>query len=150
VPRVVFHGVEPLVILAVLTGLVLASVLIGVGMRAATGRVRDDGQRVDASLAVPDAELTLLQLSSPVCSACAAMRRVAERLTGDDAAIGHREIDVTEHPELVRRLGVLSTPTTLVVGRDGRVHSRIIGAAPVDTVRSAVEDARRTSKEIAA
>lgn len=135
---------DPLFIVGVLVALVAVSTLLGVVVRARTGRVRSDGQNVDTALTDPQAEFTLLQLSSPVCSACAAMRRISGQIASGDAGVGHREIDVTEHPELVRDLGVLSTPTTLIVDRDGRVRSRIIGAAAAATVRDTLEDARRT------
>ncbi|RZT62548.1 thioredoxin [Microcella alkaliphila] len=141
---------DPLFALATLAALVAVSALIGIGVRAAQGRVRADGQHVDRALTAEGVELTLLQLSSPVCSACAAMRRVGGQLASDDATIGHREIDVTEHPEMVRELGIMSTPTTLVVDRAGRVRSRIIGAATVDTVRQTLQDARTIREEVAA
>jgi len=134
----------------VIVALVVASAAIGFGVRSASGRVRTDGQHVDRSLTVDGAELTLLQLSSPVCSACAAMRRIGGHLAESDDGVGHREIDVTEHPALVRELGVMSTPTTLVVDRDGRVRSRIIGAATADTVRSTLQDARLAHEGVAA
>lgn len=135
---------EPLTIAGVLAALIAATCVVGTVVRLRTGRVRIDGQRVDTALIDADADVTLLQLSSPVCSACAAMRRVGGQLSGADARIGHRELDVTEHPELVRELGVVSTPTTLVVDRDGRVRSRIIGAATPTTVRATIEDALGT------
>ncbi len=141
---------DPLLIAGVLIALVAVSTLIGVVVRARTGRVRADGQHVDTALLDTEAELTLLQLSSPVCSACVAMRRVGGQIATADETVGHREIDVTEHPDLVRELGVLSTPTTLVVDRDGRVRSRIIGAAAAATVRETLEDARRTPAGVAA
>ncbi|MFN3707054.1 thioredoxin family protein [Microcella sp.] len=141
---------DPLFALATLVALVVASALIGLTVRARQGRVRSDGQHVDRALTAEGAELTLLQLSSPVCSACAAMRRIGGQLADDDETVGHREIDVTEHPDLVRELGIMSTPTTLVVDRDGRVRSRIIGAATVETVRATIEDARTLREGVAA
>jgi hypothetical protein len=142
--------VDPLLIVGLLVALVVASALIGIGVRARAGRVRADGQHVDRTLIVDGADVTLLQLSSPVCSACGVMRRISGQIASDDARVGHREIDVAQHPELVRDLSVLSTPTTLVVDRDGRVRSRIIGAATADTVLATVQDARRAREEVAA
>lgn len=141
---------DPLLAFAALVALVLVATLIGVAVRAAQGRVRTDGQHVDPTLTVDGAEFTLLQLSSPVCSACAVMRRVGGQLADDDDTVGHREVDVTEHPDLVRELGVMSTPTTLIVDRGGRVRSRIIGAASADTVRATLQDARTAFEGVAA
>lgn len=133
---------DPLLVLLLLGGLVLASTAAAVVVRARTGRVQAGGPRVDRSLTVEGAELTLVQLSSPVCSACVIMRRVSGEIAAAEATIGHRELDVTRHADLARELGVLSTPTTLIVDAQGVIRSRIIGAAKPATVRDALADAR--------
>jgi thiol-disulfide isomerase/thioredoxin len=93
-------------------------------------------------LVVDGAEVTLVQLSSPVCSACVAMRRASTELVASDATVAHVEIDVVDEPDVARRHSVYSTPTTLVLDRDGHVRARLIGAVkPVD-IRAAVDAAR--------
>lgn len=93
-------------------------------------------------LSVEGAEVTLVQLSSPVCSACAAMRRVAESLVDADPTVAHREIDVVDEPAVASRHSVYSTPTTLVLDREGHVRARLIGAVKPADVRAAVDAAR--------
>lgn len=134
-------------VLVALAALVLGTTALGLVIRARSGRVIiataiDD--RPDARLAVAGAEVTLLLLTSPVCSACAVMRRVAEELVTDDPAVARHELDVTAHPELAREHNVLSTPTTLLVDASGAVRGRIVGAAKPAEVRAAVQAVRES------
>lgn len=136
---------DPLTVLTVLTGLVAGSTVLGLVLRARSGRViASDGarDRQDAHLAVPGAEVTLLQLSSPVCSACGVMRRVAEELVADQPGLARHELDITEHPALARLHNVLTTPTTLIIDADGTVRARIVGTARPADVRAAVASVR--------
>lgn len=132
--------------LLAIVALVVGATAIGLVIRARAGRV-SLAQRdlaADARLAVPGAEVTLLQLSSPVCSACAVMRRVTEELVVGEPSLARRELDVTEHPELASAHNVLSTPTTLLVDAQGVVRGRIVGAAKPAAVRDAVRSVRES------
>lgn len=123
----------------VMTGLVvclavlaLASVY-GVLHRRRSGRVtvrgRDDGKRLGA------AELgeglgeraTLVQFSSAFCSPCRATRRVLGEVADMVPGVTHVEIDAEDHLDLVRDLGILKTPTVLVLDADGRIVRRATG-----------------------
>lgn len=126
----------------VIAGLVVAATALGLLVRSRSARVASGCGGDEHQLTVEGAEVTLVQLSSPVCSACAAMRRVAASLVDADPSIAHREIDVVDEPEVARRHSVLSTPTTLVLDRDGRVRARLIGAVKPADVRAAVDAAR--------
>ena len=53
----------------------------------------------------------------------------------------HLEIDAEHHLELVRRLGILRTPTTLVLDGRGVEVSRAAGAPRKEQVLSALEAA---------
>jgi hypothetical protein len=70
------------------------------------------------------------------------MRRVGTELAAADATVAHREIDVLDEPEVARRHSVYSTPTTLVLDREGHVRARLIGAVKPADVRAAVDAAR--------
>jgi hypothetical protein len=48
--------------------------------------------------------------------------------------VAHVEIDAEQHLELVRRVGVLRTPTTLILDGDGREVSRASGMPKRDEV----------------
>lgn len=92
-------------------------------------RGRDDGKRLRA----PElgAELgeraTLVQFSSAFCVPCRATRRVLGEVAGLVQGVAHVEIDAEAHLDLVRRLGILRTPTVLVLDADGRVVRRATG-----------------------
>ncbi len=128
--------------LIVIAALIGVASLLGVVLRARGTRVATGCGGDEHLLAVEGAEVTLVQLSSPVCSACAAMRRVGSELAAADPTVAHREIDVVDEPEVAQRHSVFTTPTTLVLDREGHVRARLIGAVkPVD-VRAAVDAAR--------
>jgi thiol-disulfide isomerase/thioredoxin len=71
---------------------------------------------------------TLLQFSSAFCAPCRATRRVLEDVSRIVPGVRHVEVDAEHHLDLVRRLGVLRTPTTLVLDHAGREVSRATGA----------------------
>lgn len=71
---------------------------------------------------------TLLQFSSAFCAPCRATRRVLEDVARIVPGVSHVEVDAEDQLDLVRRLGVLRTPTTLVLDPDGREVTRAAGA----------------------
>ncbi|MDO9590286.1 MAG: thioredoxin family protein [Microcella sp.] len=133
---------DALTALIVIAALIALATVLGLTLRARSTRVTTGCGGDEHQLAVEGAEVTLVQLSSPVCSACVAMRRVASELVAADSTIAHREIDVVDEPEVARRHSVYSTPTTLVLDRDGHVRSRLIGAVKPADVRAAIDAAR--------
>ena len=70
---------------------------------------------------------TLVQFSSAFCAPCRATRRVLTDVAGMVDGVAHVEIDAESRLDLVRRLDVRRTPTTLVLGPDGRVTHRASG-----------------------
>ncbi len=79
---------------------------------------------------------TLLQFSSAFCAPCRATRRVLADVAGIVPGVAHVEIDAEHHLDLVRRLGITRTPTTLVLDASGREVSRASGAPTKDAVLS--------------
>jgi thiol-disulfide isomerase/thioredoxin len=77
---------------------------------------------------------TLLQFSSAFCAPCRATRRVLGEVAGVVPGVVHVEIDAEHHLELVRRLGILRTPTTVILDAEGREVSRASGAPSRDEV----------------
>lgn len=71
---------------------------------------------------------TLVQFSSAFCAPCRATRRVLAEVAEVVPGVSHVEIDAEEHLDLVRRLGVVRTPTTLILDRSGREVVRASGA----------------------
>ncbi|HWG92910.1 MAG TPA: thioredoxin family protein [Mycobacteriales bacterium] len=135
-------GVE--VLLAVL----LLSTAYGVVHRARSGRVReaapdqDDLRPVLARLGEQAGErATLLQFSSAFCAPCRATRRVLGEVAAVVPGVRHVEVDAEAHLDVVRELGISSTPTTLVLDAAGRVTARATGQPRKDDVLAALAGA---------
>ena len=77
---------------------------------------------------------TLLQFSSAFCAPCRVARRVLTEVAAVVPGVVHVEVDAEHHLELVRRLGVTRTPTTLILDSHGREVSRASGAPKRDEV----------------
>ncbi len=77
--------------------------------------------------AEPGERATLLQFSSAFCAPCRATRRVLGEVARNVPGVVHVEVDAEQHLDLVRRLGVLKTPTTLVLDADAREVKRASG-----------------------
>ena len=77
---------------------------------------------------------TLLQFSSAFCAPCRATRRVLADVARTVPGVEHVEVDAEHHLDLVRRLGILRTPTTLVLDARGQEVSRAAGAPTKDEV----------------
>jgi thiol-disulfide isomerase/thioredoxin len=89
-----------------------------------------DGQRGERA--------TLLQFSSAFCAPCRATRRILTDVAGAVPGVGHVEVDAEGHLDLVRRLGIMRTPTTLVLDADGREVTRATGAPRTEQVLAAL------------
>ncbi|MFD5325451.1 TlpA family protein disulfide reductase [Streptomyces sp. NPDC127092] len=70
---------------------------------------------------------TLVQFSTAFCQPCRATRRTLAEVAAMVEGVGHVEIDAEERLDLVRALGVVRTPTVLVLDRTGRVVRRAAG-----------------------
>lgn len=70
---------------------------------------------------------TLVQFSSAFCAPCRATRRVLSHVSELMPGVSHIEFDAESHLELVRRLHVRSTPTTLVLDSHGVIVRRAGG-----------------------
>ncbi|MER5640072.1 thioredoxin family protein [Kitasatospora sp. NPDC002227] len=70
---------------------------------------------------------TLVQFSTAFCQPCRATRRVLAEVAAMVPGVAHVEVDAEERLELVRRLGVVRTPTVLVLDAAGQVVRRAAG-----------------------
>jgi thiol-disulfide isomerase/thioredoxin len=99
----------------------------------------------DVIAAIPDARLgekaTLLQFSSAFCAPCRATRRTLSEVAALVPGVEHLEVDAEHHLALVRELGILRTPTTLVLDAGGREITRAAGAPRKEQVLSALGSA---------
>ncbi|TDD20498.1 thioredoxin [Kribbella turkmenica] len=127
----------------VLAGAVAAGVVLSLFKAKLDGRfrgtrpVRKTARRsedVDTRVSAADIgdelgeRATLLQFSSAFCAPCRATRRTLAEVEGMVDGVRHVELDAEKHLELVRRLDILRTPTTLVLDSTGAIVKRASGA----------------------
>ena len=87
------------------------------------------------ALGVPLGErATLVQFSTAFCAPCRAARRTLGEVAGLVPGVTHVEVDAESHLELVRALGILRTPTTIIVDPRGAELARASGAPTRDQV----------------
>ena len=136
-------------LLALLVALVVAGAVLLV-RRLYDGRIRGAGP-VPTAAPEPSEHLsaedlgrplgeraTLVHFSTAFCQPCRAARRVlgdiADAVPGVEAA----EVDAESRLDLVRRFGVLRTPTVLVLDSRGHVVRRASGVPRKDQVLAAL------------
>jgi thiol-disulfide isomerase/thioredoxin len=125
-----------------LLGLILVSALVAVVLKRRAGRLRPvvDGDVLTAAdVGRPlGTGVTFVQFSTSTCTSCRTVRRVlAEHVAGAPGA-AHVEVDAEERLDLARRLGILRTPTVVVLDGAGRVTGRFSGVPTPHQVRDAV------------
>ena len=117
----------------VLVAVLVVSTAYGLVSRRRSGQVReqqvDTAERLSADVIGADlgGRATLLQFSSAFCAPCRATRVILADVAAATDGVTHVEVDAESHLDLVRRLGILSTPTTLVLDGEGRVRGRATG-----------------------
>ncbi|MEV6398185.1 thioredoxin family protein [Streptomyces sp. NPDC051907] len=119
--------------LLVCAGVLAAASAFGLWQRRSGGRLkvrgRDTARRIGA--AELGAELgeraTLVQFSSAFCQPCRATRRTLADVASMVDGVAHVEIDAEERLALVRELGILKTPTVLILDAGGRIVTRAAG-----------------------
>ena len=112
----------------------------GLWYQRSRGRVRIS-QKAPESALTPEilggslgTRATLLQFSSAFCSPCRATRLLLENVVSTMADVRHMDIDAEAHLELVRKLDIRSTPTTLILNSQGVEVGRAVGAPNRDQV----------------
>jgi hypothetical protein len=107
--------------------------LVGVVVAyTSTGQAADD---------TPD----ILYFTGPNCTVChVAQRPALRRLRALIADVSIREIDVAVDPASARTYRVMTLPTTVVLGPDGRTVAVNVGFASEASLRDQVKAARRS------
>ncbi len=94
-----------------------------------TRAVVDDKLRLDPTEIGPLGErATLVQFSSAFCTPCRATRVILGEVAASTPGVRHIDIDAEHELELVRKVGILSTPTTLILDSKGYEIARAVGA----------------------
>jgi thiol-disulfide isomerase/thioredoxin len=131
---------NPLVVAAVLVGLVALATALGLVWKSRTGRVRTlDGDVVRLPEVPIRGKATLLQFSTEVCAPCVPTRRVLGQIAASTDGVSHVDLDVTHRPDIAAKFNVLQTPTTLILDHSGAIRARIGGAPRQADVRAALE-----------
>jgi thiol-disulfide isomerase/thioredoxin len=125
--------------LYVLVGVVVVVAIVAVVRRLRDGRLREVAPAAAAPVPpdlavlsavgfVPgEAAVTFVQFSSAFCAPCRATRAILSDIAASVDDVRHVEVDAESQLEAVRALGILRTPTTLVVDRTGVVVQRASG-----------------------
>jgi thiol-disulfide isomerase/thioredoxin len=128
----------------VLLAAFVVALSLGVLHRRYDGRLRPRETRDDLRELVPGTtgeRATLVQFSSAFCAPCRATRRILTDVAEVVPGVAHVEIDAEAHLDLVRRLGILKTPTTLVLDARGREIKRAVGQPSKHAVLKALSEA---------
>jgi thiol-disulfide isomerase/thioredoxin len=140
--------VNPGLLIAVVV--LLAASAFGLWRKRTDGvmRAREPrGDSTEAPLSEPTlggplgSRATLVQFSSAFCAPCRATRVVLAKVADEVDGVAHYDLDAEAHLDLVRELGILRTPTTLVLDPSGRETARAGGVPRREQVIAAVASA---------
>ncbi len=132
---------------AIIAGLVLLVSVVGLIWRARTGRSKQiaGGEIIDLieigatkngqPVTKFGERVTFLQFSSEMCTQCKQTARLFHELEQHTPDVLHIEVDITNRLDLASKFNILQTPTTLVLDHNGRITSRIGGAAKPETIQ---------------
>jgi thiol-disulfide isomerase/thioredoxin len=82
---------------------------------------------------------TLLQFSSPFCQPCKVTHDMLARTQAGHPGVTHVDLQVADHLDMVNRLHVLRTPTTVLLDRKGAVRYRAEGVPREDELLAALD-----------
>ena len=68
-------------------------------------------------------QATLVQFSTAFCAPCRPTRQILAQVADMVDGVRHVEVDAASRLDLVRRLHIASTPTVLVLDRQGAIAS---------------------------
>ena len=126
----------PLLLLISLTS------VIGLTLRAKKGVIKKGGK-----LKVSEGEfggkygsrLTIMQFSTTFCSECRTAKAIVKDVVKDSKDITYVEVDAESNLDLVRRVDIRSTPTTIFLDNKGFEVARAKGAPKRDQLIKAIK-----------
>jgi thiol-disulfide isomerase/thioredoxin len=136
---------DPLTALVVIAALVAVATLIGVVGRLRSGRVRQaSGERLSAELLGLDAPLgasaTIVQFSTQYCGPCRVAERILAPLASEPRGVRYADVDLGRRPHLAGLLGIVQTPTILLLDAAGGIASRIVGVPRAGDVAARIDE----------
>ena len=119
----------------ILLSVLLISLFIGLFMKSRLGKVRRK-----LRLQIFEGELgnkygkraTVVQFSTTFCSECRAAKALISDVVSNEIEIAYIEVDAESNLELVRKVDIRSTPTTLFLDKAGFEIARATGAPKRD------------------
>ena len=116
--------------------------VIGLTLRAKKGDIKK-GSRLKISEGEFDGKygsrLTILQFSTTFCSECRTAKAIVKDVVKDSKDITYIEVDAESNLELVRRVDIRSTPTTIFLDSKGFEIARAKGAPKRDQLIKAIK-----------
>ena len=145
----------------VLLGVIAVVAVFAVTRRRTDGRLRTATAPAAAvppdlevltglGFAPDEADVTLVQFSSAFCQPCRATRAILSDVAATVGGVRHLEVDAEAQLDAVRALGILRTPTTLVLDRAGFVVQRAAGQPRKADVIAAVGRIVLADREVGA
>jgi len=103
-----------------------------------------NGPKLDASIIGVElgSRVTMVQFSSAFCSPCRATKALLEDMVKTMPDVRYAHIDAESHLELVRKIDIRSTPTTLFLNGEGVEVGRAMGTPKRSQVLAAVNAIR--------
>jgi len=103
-----------------------------------------NGPKLDAAVIGVDlgSRVTMVQFSSAFCAPCRATKALLEDMVKTMPDVRYAHIDAESHLELVRKIDIRSTPTTLFLNSDGIEVGRAMGTPKRSQVLAAVNAIR--------
>jgi len=103
-----------------------------------------NGPKLDAAVIGVElgSRVTMVQFSSAFCSPCRATKALLEDMVKTMPDVRYAHIDAESHLELVRKLDIRSTPTTLFLNGEGIEVGRAMGTPKRSQVVAAVDAIR--------
>ena len=127
----------PLLLLISLTS------VIGLLLRAKKGVIKRKGARVKISEGEfggkYGSRLTILQFSTTFCSECRTAKAIVKDVVKESKDITYVEVDAESNLDLVRRVDIRSTPTTIFLDSKGFEIARAKGAPKRDQLIKAIK-----------
>ena len=116
--------------------------VIGLTLRAKKGVIKK-GSRLKISEGEFDGKygsrLTILQFSTTFCSECRTAKSIVKDVVKDSKDITYVEVDAESNLDLVRRVDIRSTPTTIFLDSKGFEIARAKGAPKRDQLIKAIK-----------
>ena len=124
-----------------LLGVLALATGIGFRLKATQGRIKQKkGLQISATeIGTSLGErATVVQFSTTFCSSCRAAKVLISDVVSKRGDVKYVEIDAESNLELVRRLDIRSTPTTLFLDKKGFEIARAVGAPKRDQITAAI------------